>query len=100
MLIFVTENPQSNSYTASLIKAYQERGQTVICDPHNFFFSDLIPDILHIHWPERLYQWYPLSEKPDMDKIRILRERLNLYKNNGTTVVFTVHDSSTSFFNQ
>ncbi|HVO73648.1 MAG TPA: hypothetical protein VMT35_06470 [Ignavibacteriaceae bacterium] len=92
MLILVAENPQSNSYTSSLLNAYQSIGHTVVCDPHNFFYSNLIPEILHIHWPERLYHWYPLSEKPDNLKIDLLREKLCHYKNKGTVIVFTVHD--------
>jgi hypothetical protein len=92
MLVLVAENQQNNSYTTSLINAYKDEGNNVVCDPHNFFYSNLIPDILHIHWPERLYQWYPLSEKSDEVKVELLRERLKWYKNNGVVIVFTVHD--------
>ena len=92
MLIYVAENPQNNSYTTSLINAYRESGNIVVCDPHNFFYSDLIPEVLHIHWPERLYQWYPLSEKTPTEKIEILKRKLEWYKSKGTVIVFTVHD--------
>jgi len=92
MLILVADCPQNDSYITSLIKAYVEAGHTVICDHNNFFCSNITPDIVHIHWPERLYQWYPLSEKTDEAKIEILNERMKSYKNNGAIIVFTIHD--------
>jgi len=92
MLILLAEFPQGNSYNTSLIKAYEEQGQTVVCDHTNFFYSNIIPDMVHVQWPERLYHWYPLSEKADKVKIEILHERLKWYKNNGAIIVFTIHD--------
>jgi len=94
MIILVAENPGRNSYISSLIKAYQEKEHTVVCGRYNFFNSNLVPDLLHIHWPEKLFQWAPLSEKPDKIKIQILESRLKWYREKGTVIVFTVHNVS------
>ena len=54
MKILIPETPQSNSYVTSLIQAYQKAGCTVICGEANFYFTDFVPDVLHIQWPESL----------------------------------------------
>ena len=61
MNILIADNPGLNSYVTSLIEAYKKADINVICGLHNFFYSNFIPDILHIQWPEKLYNWNPFS---------------------------------------
>ena len=57
MRILLVENPSENGYIESLINAYKELGHEVYCGVYNFYHSNVIPDIIHIHWPESLYKW-------------------------------------------
>ncbi len=91
MTILLTENPGYNSYINSLIIAYQKAGHTVICGSNNFFWSDFKPDILHIHWPERLYKWYVLK-KEDKQQLKDIEKRLRWYRQNGSKIIYTVHN--------
>ena len=91
MTILLTENPGYNSYINSLIIAYQKAGHTVICGSNNFFWSDFKPDILHIHWPERLYKWYVLK-KEDKQQLKEIEKRLRWYRQNGSKIIYTVHN--------
>jgi hypothetical protein len=88
--ILIAENPEINSYVASLIEAYENKGHIVFCSHHNFFSSNMVPDLLHIRWTERLYNWNPYSEKPVEEKLEILEERLKWYKAKGTVIVMTL----------
>lgn len=92
MLIFVTEDPAENSYVGSLISQYQNTGHEVVCGAGNFFHSNLAPDILHLHWTERLYDWHFSREVAVSERFRILEERLKWFKSQGTTIVKTVHN--------
>ena len=92
MNILITESPSENGYIESLIQAYSKAGHTVICDAYNFYFSNFKPDILHIHWPERLYKWCPLQNVGPIDIYSVIQERLLWYKNNGTKIVHTIHN--------
>jgi len=94
MNILITESPSENGYIESLINAYARAGHTVICDVNNFYFSGYVPDILHIHWPERLYKWCSLQSIDTVDIHRKIEERLLWYKNNGTKIIHTIHNLS------
>ncbi len=91
MTVLLTENPGYNSYINSLIVAYQKAGLEVICGNNNFFWSNIKPDILHIHWPERLYKWYVLK-KDDEQQFNEIKKRLEWYKQNGSKIIYTVHN--------
>ncbi len=91
MTVLLTENPGYNSYINSLIIAYQKAGLDVICGSNNFFWSNIKPDILHIHWPERLYKWYVLK-KEDEQQFEEIKKRLEWYKQNGSKIIYTVHN--------
>lgn len=94
MNILITESPSENGYIESLINAYTRAGHTVICDANNFFFSNFRPDILHIHWPERLYKWSALQSIDEIDIFKKIKERLLWYRGMGTRIVHTVHNLS------
>jgi hypothetical protein len=81
----------TNQYIEQLLKAYQSRGHKVILDPQNFFFSEFLPDFVHIQWPESLYLWnYKLPQ--DNDSIKLLKKRLDFYLQAGVPIVYTVHN--------
>lgn len=92
MLGLITISPGSNSYMVSLLEAYKNHNVDIICDKHNFFYSNIIPDFVHIHWPEMLYNWFPFMEKSTNEKLKIISDRLNWYKNNNAKIIFTVHN--------
>jgi hypothetical protein len=93
MLILVTEKPSLNGYIESLIRAYQELGHDVICDPHNFFFSNVKPDVVHIHWPERLSYWFPAFQGvPVKNQLETISARLRWYRSHKAKIVHTIHN--------
>ena len=93
MKIQIVEHPGSNTYISSLMLAYERLGHILVCNHNNFFYSNFIPDILHIHWPDRLYMWgFPLTGKPHYEIIKIITERLKWYKSVGSIIVYTSHD--------
>jgi len=77
MTIYLLANLLGYSYVLSLIDEYKRSGNVVYCGPHNFFVSNLIMDILHIHWPEKIYSSYPFSALSEDEKIKIIEERLS-----------------------
>lgn len=99
MIVQITENPGYNSYIGSLIEAYKIAGHTVVCGPNNFFYSNLVPDVLHIHWPERLYRWFVMRKKDEELQYEWIKERLNWYKNNNTKIIHTIHNLMPHFSN-
>ncbi len=92
MLILVTDRPSNNGYIRSLINAYKHEGHTVVCDVNNFFDSNINPDVVHIHWPERLDQWYGLRSSDNRSHLRLIRDRLQAFKYAGSIIVHTVHN--------
>lgn len=92
MLILVTEKPSDNAYIESLLDAYKAAGHSVIGDVTNFFHSNVVPDVLHIHWPERLYDWYPHRGGDPKAWRNLIEARLRWYRENKTIIVHTVHN--------
>ena len=92
MNILITERPSENGYIESLINAYLRASHTVVCDVSNFFYSNYVPDILHIHWPESLYQWCSIEAVNEIEMQESIEERLLWYKRNGTTIIHTIHN--------
>jgi beta-1,4-mannosyltransferase len=93
MKILVTDNPTpDNDYIESLISAYLRAGQDVTTGADEFFFSDSIPDVLHIHWPESLYRWRAPKGMSSDRVSRMIVERLDWYKDNGVTIINTIHN--------
>lgn len=93
MNILLTEKPSLNGYVESLLRAYQRAGHTVICDPSNFLYSNFVPDVLHVHWPERLSYWHQSLQGLGADEqVARASERLAWYKAQGTRIVQTIHN--------
>jgi len=91
MLIQVVANVSRNSYINNLINAYQKAGHEVICGIDNFFISNIIPDVIHIHWPELLIAG--LSDVTPATEEEII-DRIGWYKKNKAIIVFTIHNST------
>lgn len=90
MLVFIACNISSrNSYISNLLNAYQELGNHVICGLDNFFYSLVVPDILHIHWPETIISYINFGRL--FSKATIVK-RLAWYKTRGTIIVHTIHN--------
>ena len=92
MIIQISECPGSNSYILSLIEAYKKLGLTTFCGKHNFFCSNIVPDLLHIHWPEMLIEWFPFAEKEPEEKLKEIKSRLDFFKQNNTKIILTIHN--------
>lgn len=92
MLILITDRPSNNGYIKLLIDAYKECGHTVVCDVNNFFESNISPDVVHIHWPERLNHWYPLKGVDVSAHHALIRRRIRDFKAKGSKIVHTVHN--------
>lgn len=93
MNILLSEKPSLNGYIESLLTAYQRAGHAVICDPSNFLYSDFVPDVLHIHWPERITYWHQaLQGMSAAEQVARAAERLTWYKARGTKIVQTIHN--------
>jgi hypothetical protein len=92
MKILLTDSPSLNGYIESLINAYSRAGHSVTSGANDFFYSDCIPDILHIHWPESLYLWHA-PEGVNKDVVcRMMAERLAWFKSHGVTIINTIHN--------
>ena len=92
MQILLTEKPSGNAYIESLMNAYKAAGHSVFGDVSNFFHSNIVPDVLHIHWPERLHEWYPHKGTLADNWVTVIESRLKWYKDNNVTIVHTVHN--------
>ena len=67
-------------------------GHTAVCSHHNFYSSNLVPDILHIQWDREFYGWVPFSQKEDKIKLGLIEERLVWFKKQGSTIIFTLYE--------
>lgn len=81
----------TNKYVELLADAYMQEGIQVIFEEHNFLFSNFVPDIIHIQWPEAIYRARKLISM-DSDGLETLKRRLEWFKKNKTTIVYTVHN--------
>ena len=91
MNILITEKPnQANAYIDSLANAYKKMGNFIIFTADNFYYSNFIPHVIHINWPESLYKWqFNLYSR---DIIGFISERLNFFKKCGSIIINTIHN--------
>ena len=89
MKILIPSDEVINGYIHSLIKAYRDADCEVVAGRINFYLSNYKPDIVHIHWPEYLYDEYivPFDKSGD-----VIAERIHNYKEQGAKVVLTAHN--------
>lgn len=81
----------TNEYIQLLADAYIKKGIQVIFEEQNFLFSNFIPDIIHIQWPESIYRWKKLIQM-DKEGLKLLEYKINWYKKNKTKIIYTVHN--------
>lgn len=81
----------TNEYTQLLADAYIKKDIQVIFEEQNFLFSNFIPDIIHIQWPESIYRWKNLIEMNN-EGLKLLEDKIKWYKKNHTKVIYTVHN--------
>lgn len=92
MKILLTEKPSGNAYIESLMNAYKKAGHEVFGDASNFFNSNVRPDILHIHWPERLNEWYSAKKGSQQQWLELISSRLKWYQSQNVTIIHTLHN--------
>jgi len=51
-VLIVERINDANEYTKLLAEAYKTAGLSVIFDVQNFLYSNHVPDIVHVQWPE------------------------------------------------
>ncbi len=66
-------------------------GGQVVFDEQNLIYSNFIPDLVHIQWPEALYRWRSLIST-DRSGLNQLERQLKMYKTNGCKIIYTVHN--------
>jgi len=81
----------TNEYVQLLADEYIKQGIQVIFEEQNFLFSNFIPDVVHIQWPESIYRWKKLIGM-DSVGLEFVENRLQWYKENKTKFVYTVHN--------
>lgn len=90
MLVFIICNiSRRNSYISNLLNAYQGLGNQVMCGIDNFFYSHVVPDILHVHWPETIIDYINIGK---LFSKATIEKRLVWYKTRGTIIVHTIHN--------
>lgn len=89
MKILIPHNNIINGYIPSLIKGYQNARCEVVVGKVNFYLSNYKPDILHIHWPESLYDkdCVPFDKPND-----VIAKRIKWYKEQGVRIFLTIHN--------
>jgi hypothetical protein len=92
MKILLTEKPSENGYNQSLINAYTRAGHELVTGADAFFFSESLPDMVHIQWPESLFRWHAPGEMDSEQVSRLITERLDWFKENHVTIVNTIHN--------
>ena len=88
MKILLTEKPSENGYNQSLINAYTRAGHELTTGADAFFFSESLPDMVHIHWPESLFRWHAPRGMDSEQVSRLITERLGVYSPDGTLVAY------------
>ncbi|MEX2574481.1 MAG: hypothetical protein WD317_09300 [Balneolaceae bacterium] len=92
MNILLSERINSaNQYIELLADAYRKRGHTVTFDVQNVLYSNALPEVLHLQWPEAMYKWRHPLEK-NRETLELIESRLNWYGRNGVPIVYTVHN--------
>lgn len=82
---------QSNQYIDLLALHYKKKGAVIIGSPDNFYSSNFVPDVLHIHWPEAIYRGrFQLPQ--NTASIKKMETRLSWYKKHKTIIVHTIHN--------
>jgi len=91
LLVGTYQKFNTNEYIKYVADAYMKNGIQVIFEEQNFMFSNFIPDIVHIQWPEALYRWKNLFTQDD-NGLEKQKNRLIWYKKNKSKIVYTVHN--------
>ncbi|MEA2019861.1 MAG: hypothetical protein U9N59_15625 [Campylobacterota bacterium] len=91
LLLGTYKKVNSNDYIQLVADAYIRAGYNVIFEEQNFMFSNFVPDVLHIQWPEAIYRWKKIISMNDTG-LKQVQSRLQWYKNNNTKIVYTVHN--------
>lgn len=90
-ILLVEQFNEANQYIEELHSAYQGQGHEVILGVQNFLFSDFVPDMVHIQWPEAIYKWR-WSLKKSEESLQLISQRLAFFKERGATIVYTIHN--------
>ena len=86
-ILIASDYNSQNTYVNSIASVLKESCK-LICDVNAFWDSNIKFDIVHIQWPEELFNWLLVNE----DAIKKLKERLVFFKNMGAKIVLTRHN--------
>ena len=92
MTILISADISGDEYVSRLSSAYQRKGYQTFCGSNNFFESNIVPDILHVQWPESLYRDPSVSDMDWQEREKRVRERFLWYKTRSCVIVHTVHN--------
>ncbi len=80
----------SNYYVRDLIDfLLREDNIEIVSEPTNFWVSNIKYDIIHIQWPEELFNWN-LVTASDIEKVN---NRLTQLKDCGSKIISTLHNA-------
>jgi glycosyltransferase involved in cell wall biosynthesis len=88
--VMLPHRAMRNIYVRELGRGYLSLGIQPIFGEAYLFESDLIPDILHLHWPEEVYR--SLQDGGFDEHVDRFLARLDRLRASGTRIVWTVHN--------
>lgn len=88
---------EGSQYIQDVGRAYQELGWHVVYGRDNLFELSIVPELVHLHWPESIYRWATVGSIELRAKKFV--ESLKSLKRMGVKIVWTVqnltpHESS------
>jgi len=93
ILVVTPHLGETNPFISILIKEINSDKYIVKYGVHAFWNLTENYDIIHIHWPEMLFNWRPLID----NDIKTLTVFINKWKQKGAKFVYTRHDENTHY---
>lgn len=89
-IVLLPHPTNGNIYIRELGRAYAQLGWTPVYGPENLLEGNLIPDLIHLHWPEEFYRWR--GEGPIAARAEHFVAQLARLRAADVPLVWTVHN--------
>jgi glycosyltransferase involved in cell wall biosynthesis len=89
-LILIPHFVGPNLFLSDLVKAYVQLGYEVVVGRETFDMRSVVPDAVHLQWPEELYRWTGRGS-PD-ERVERFCEVLDDYRKRGVRITWSVHN--------
>lgn len=87
-ILFPSFYNSGNTYVKDIVDGLQAKAELVV-ETQNFWTSNLHYDVVHIQWPEELFNWREVND----EDISLLKKRIQYFKEKNTKIVATLHNS-------